>query len=94
MRVVATGRREHRLDFRHVRIVGAHEAVTQRRAVHWARRAPAVATPVVARAAIAREPQPGPLIIEEYDSTVVVPPRATVSRDAFDNLVLTLEPRP
>jgi len=23
-----------------------------------------------------------------------VPPRATVSRDAFDNLVLTLEPRP
>jgi len=94
VRVVATGRREHRLDFRHVRIVGAHEAVAQRRAVHWERSAPAVATPVVARAAIAREPQPGPLIIEEYDSTVVVPPGATVSRDAFDNLVLTLEPRP
>ena len=62
--------------------------------MHWARGAPPVATPVVARAAIAREPAPGPLIVEEYDSTVVVPPGATVSRDAFGNLVLTLEPRP
>ena len=94
VRVVATGRREHRLDFRSVRIVGAPDTVTQRRAVHWARSAPPVATPVVARAAMAREPTPGPLIVEEYDSTVVVPPGATVSRDAFGNLVLTLELRP
>jgi N-methylhydantoinase A len=94
VRVVATGRREHRLDFRNVRIVGAPDAVTQRRAVHWARSAPPVATPVVVRGAIAREPTPGPLIVEEYDSTVVVPPGATVSRDAFGNLILTLELRP
>ncbi|MET0486773.1 MAG: hydantoinase/oxoprolinase family protein, partial [Candidatus Rokuibacteriota bacterium] len=94
VRVVATGQREHRLDFRSVRIVGAPDTVTQRRAVHWARGAPPVATPVVGRAAIAPEPTPGPLIVEEYDSTVVVPPGATVSRDAFGNLVLTLELRP
>jgi N-methylhydantoinase A len=49
---------------------------------------------VVARTAITREPMPGPLVVEEYDSTVVVPPGATVSRDAFGNLVLTLESRP
>jgi N-methylhydantoinase A len=94
VRVVATGRREHRLDFRNVRIVGAPDVVTRRRAVHWARSAPPVATSVVARTAITREPAPGPLVVEEYDSTVVVPPGASVSRDAFGNLVLTLEPRP
>jgi N-methylhydantoinase A len=53
-----------------------------------------VATAVVGRAAIGREPTPGPLIVEEYDSTVVVPPGATVYRDAFGNLVLTLELKP
>ena len=32
----------------------------------------------------------GPLIVESYDSTVVVPPGAAVRRDAVDNLVITL----
>jgi N-methylhydantoinase A len=94
VRVVATGRREHRLDFRNVQIVGAPDAVTRHRAVHWARGVPSVTTAVVGRAAIGREPTPGPLIVEEYDSTVVVPPGATVYRDAFGNLVLTLELKP
>jgi N-methylhydantoinase A len=94
VRVVATGRREQRLDLRSVRIAGTRDTVARRRAVHWTRGAPPVATPVTGRAAIGREPTPGPLIVEEYDSTVVVPPGATVSRDAFDNLVLTLAPRP
>ena len=94
VRVVATGRREQRLDFRDVRIVGAHDAGPRNRAVHWARGAPPVATPVVGRAAIAREPTAGPLIVEEYDSTVAVPPGTTVARDDFGNLLLTLAPRP
>jgi N-methylhydantoinase A len=62
--------------------------------VHWTRGAPAVATPVVGRAALGREPTPGPLVVEEYDSTVVVPSGATVSRDSFGNLVLALQARP
>jgi N-methylhydantoinase A len=53
-----------------------------------------MATPVVGRSAIARAPMAGPLVVEEYDSTVVVPPGATVHRDPFGNLVLTLAPRP
>ena len=94
VRVVATGRREHRLDFRNVRIVGTRDTAARRRAVHWARGAPPIATPVIGRAAIGRDPMPGPLVVEEYDSTVVVPPGATVYRDASDNLVLTLGSRP
>jgi N-methylhydantoinase A len=94
VRVVATGRREHRLDFADVRIAGAPAAAPRRRPVHWAPGAPPLATPVVGRAAIPREPTPGPLVVEEYDSTVAVPPGATVARDRFGNLVLTLAPRP
>jgi len=94
VRVVATGRREHRLDFHSVRVVGTPDAITRSRVVHWAGSAPPIATPVVGRSAIAREPTAGPLVVEEYDSTVVVPPGATVHRDPFGNLVLTLAPRP
>jgi N-methylhydantoinase A len=94
VRVVATGRREHRLDFHDVRIVGAPDTAARHRAVHWARNTPPVTTPVVGRAAIPREPTPGPMVVEEYDSTVVVPPGATVYRDGFGNLVLTLASRP
>ena len=32
--------------------------------------------------------QPGPLIVKEPDTTVVVPPEWSASRDGLDNLVL------
>ena len=46
--------------------------------------------PLLARDEIGTEDQPGPLIIEEYDTTVLVPPHCTVKRDAWDNVVITL----
>jgi N-methylhydantoinase A len=90
VRVVATGLRAHRLDFRSVDVVGEPAAPVQRRAVYFERGAPAIATPVVARRTLADTPTPGPLIVEEYDSTVVVPPGASVRRDRFGNLVIGL----
>ncbi|HEY8602101.1 MAG TPA: hydantoinase/oxoprolinase family protein [Thermomicrobiales bacterium] len=47
-------------------------------------------TPVVGRDAIGPAPQPGPIIVEEYDATTVVPPDATIRRDALGNLRLAL----
>jgi N-methylhydantoinase A len=47
-------------------------------------------TPVIGREALDATPRPGPLIIEEYEGTTVVPPEATVLRDAFGNIVMTL----
>jgi N-methylhydantoinase A len=47
-------------------------------------------TPVISRAALRAEPRTGPLIIEEYDSTCVVPPQAVVRIDAHENIVMTL----
>jgi N-methylhydantoinase A len=45
---------------------------------------------VVARDAVPATPRRGPLVVESYDSTVVVPPDAEVATDAAGNLVITL----
>ena len=56
-------------------------------AVHGAR-----TTPIVSRAALAaRGSSAGPLIVEEYDSTVLVPPGAHARVDANGNIVITVE---
>lgn len=47
-------------------------------------------TPVVDRQALAAGPRSGPLIIEEYEGTTVVPPDASVALDASGSLVITL----
>jgi N-methylhydantoinase A len=46
-------------------------------------------TPVVNRADL-DSARSGPLIVEEYDSTCVVPPGARAERDAAGNIVITL----
>ena len=48
-------------------------------------------TPVVGRDALNSTPRRGPLIVEEYEGTTVVPPRAHTMLDAHDNIVITLE---
>ncbi len=45
------------------------------RAAHFGPRFGTVATPVLARGDLGPTPRCGPLIVEEYDATVVVPPR-------------------
>ncbi len=43
-------------------------------------------TPVIERATLSSNWREGPLIVEEYDSTCVVPPRARVRFDALFNI--------
>jgi N-methylhydantoinase A len=51
----------------------------------------AIDTPVRTRASIGEQPEPGPLLIDEYDTTVVVRPGWTVSREPdTETLVLQL----
>ena len=47
-------------------------------------------TPVIERADLNLTPRPGPLIIEEYEGTTVVPPNASAFRDRFDNIVISM----
>ncbi|HEX2437690.1 MAG TPA: hydantoinase/oxoprolinase family protein [Methylomirabilota bacterium] len=91
VRLVATGLHAQRLDFRDVTVVARPGTAPRRRAVHFTRGAAPLDTPVVERAAVATTPTPGPLIVEEYDATVVVPPGARVRRDRSGNLVIELE---
>jgi N-methylhydantoinase A len=49
-----------------------------------------LATPVIDRFDLDRHAQPGPLIIEEYDATTVVPPRCRVRFDEWNNVVIDL----
>jgi N-methylhydantoinase A len=47
-------------------------------------------TPVIGRGGLSAEPRQGPLVIEEYEGTTVVPPDATASRDSHDNIIINL----
>jgi N-methylhydantoinase A len=49
-----------------------------------------IRTPVLRRAALAREQRPGPLVIQEYDTSVVVPPDCTVAVDACGNILMEI----
>ena len=49
-----------------------------------------VETPVVSRAQISIEPMPGPLIVEEYDTTVIVRPGWMARIDAWNNIHMEL----
>jgi N-methylhydantoinase A len=79
LRVVATGRRDARLDLGALR-VDPRPATPGRRPVVFARGAPPLDTPVHPRETVTT--LDGPAIIEAYDSTVVLPPgcRATADR--------------
>jgi N-methylhydantoinase A len=49
-----------------------------------------VDTKVVDRAALASAPLEGPLIVQEYDATCLVPPGARAAVDAFGNVVIAV----
>jgi N-methylhydantoinase A len=48
-------------------------------------------TPVISRAGLSLTPRPGPLIVQEYDATCLVPPGCTARLDDFGNIRLDLD---
>jgi N-methylhydantoinase A len=92
LRVSARGHRDDRLAFDGLQVDRAALAGTRgERLASFARGAPAVATPVLARADLGTTERPGPFIIESYDTTIVVPPAVRVRADAVGNLLLELD---
>ena len=49
------------------------------------------ATPVLSRFALGQEPRDGPLLIDEYDATTLVPPGSSVRLDHFNNILIRIE---
>ena len=60
------------------------------RSAYFGRDAGMVETPVLDRDAIGSEGQDGPIIVEEYDATTVVPPGCRLRRDAANNLLIEI----
>ncbi|MBB4684051.1 hydantoinase/oxoprolinase family protein [Amycolatopsis jiangsuensis] len=48
-----------------------------------------VTTPVIRRTQLDAEPKPGPLVVEDMDSTTLVPPGARARLDTHHNIVIT-----
>jgi len=90
LRAVATGLRRGRLRFDAARAeMPATAKHAGERTVSFSRGEPPIATPVCDRAAIGATPVPGPLIVESYESTILLPPGASARCDHVDNIVIT-----
>jgi N-methylhydantoinase A len=61
------------------------------REVYFGGDAGSLATPVIRRAELSTQPTPGPLVVEEYDVTSIVPPGWHASLDSTASIVLTRE---
>ena len=73
----------------------AGTAVESRRPAYFGAAAGQVEVPVLSsRAALGAAPRDGPLVIEEYEATVVVPPGARASLDDWANIVIDIGPPP
>jgi len=67
---------------------GDHALETRQRKVYYGPEHGWLDTPVGARESLTSQPVAGPLIVEEYDTTTVVRPGWTVSRDSGNNIVI------
>ena len=91
LRVVGRGLSAQRLNFKQLTIAApAAAAASARRHVHFVRGSAATITEVVSRSALTPNRRRGPLVVEEFDATIVVPPDASVHLDAIGNIVLEL----
>ncbi len=91
VRVTGRGLRESRLDFKNMLI--AHRAGAARagtRPVSFARGEAARPVAIIDRSALDGTARNGPLIIEEFDATIVVPPDTTVHRDGMGCVIIDL----
>jgi N-methylhydantoinase A len=60
------------------------------RSVYFGAEIGSLVTRVIGRGGLSAESRQGPLIVEEYEGTTVVPPDATAALDGFNNIVITL----
>jgi N-methylhydantoinase A len=58
------------------------------RRAHFGREHGTLPTPVLARDDLDARPRPGPLLVDEYDATTLVPPGAAASLDEHGNILI------
>jgi N-methylhydantoinase A len=92
LRIVARGLRPGESKWKAPRIsTGAASAPrATNRAIYFGPTHGWAQTPVIGRGALDEEFRSGPLAIEEYDSTTIVPPGCRCRRDEWGNIVVEL----
>ena len=72
------------------RLVRAHEWVSEggERSAFFGPGHGWLSAAVLPRAGLGEEPREGPLVVEEYDTTIVVPPGWRASRDGWNNILV------
>jgi N-methylhydantoinase A len=88
VRVIARGLSEEARMPERLELPAAVDANLADRDVYFGPNQGWSSTPVVSRVGLAGNSAPGPLIIEEYDSTTVVPPGWSASVDQSSNIIL------
>ncbi len=92
LRVSARGRSGHRLDFATCQVdATALQGQTGSRMVSFDLGDTPQLTRVMPRSALTSTPEQGPLIIESYDTTIVVPPKCSAHTDGIGNIIIDLE---
>lgn len=92
LRLTAAGRRENRLRFGAAGEEAAQDGIPSgTREVCFDRYSGYVTTQIFKRDSVGTKTIPGPAVIESYDTTIVVPPGASVRRDACDSLIIDVK---
>lgn len=87
----ARGNRAHSVDVPWHSLADTRAVPRSDRGVYFGAGIGQLRTPVIGRADLREQPAAGPLVIEEYDSTVVVPPGWTAYRTSIGFIVLEPE---
>jgi N-methylhydantoinase A len=85
-RLILTVARPHQQGLRW--LDARSDASGRQRAVYFGTGTGRIPTPVVDRQALAQRETLGPLLVQEYDTTIVVPPGASATLDAHGNVVI------
>lgn len=89
LRIIGRGLRDKRLNFENIKIAKRNDAtpLTQRQ-ISFVRGQKSITVDVVGRNEIDNNLRSGPLIIEEFDATIIVPPDAFVFLDKIGCIVV------
>jgi len=88
VRVVATKPRASADFWGRQPLTGPGKAASATRAAYFGPEEGQHTVPVLRRADLTAQPCPGPFIVEEYDTTIVVPPGSRSWRDEWHNIVV------
>ena len=86
----ATARLQRPVPPMAVRTDAGARAAERSRKAYFGRERGFLDTPVIGRSALGPTPRPGPLMVEEYDATTLIPPGSTASLDGAGNIVIEI----